>query len=93
MWQQEATSRVAIENGTEEALGDSSESGVICFPRDMQMKEKHEPLGNNPPTTTQSYEDQMVPSMTSSLLRVEKEKSSLDFQISAVDSQAEVPQM
>lgn len=91
MWQQEAASRAAIENGTEEGLGDSSDSGVIAFPQDIQMEENHEPLRNNPPTTTRRYEDQMVPSITSSFLRVEEEESSPDFRISAVDSRAEVP--
>lgn len=91
MWQQEAASRATIENGTEEGLGDSSESGLIAFPQDIQMEENHEPQRNNPPATTRRYEDQMVPSMTSSFLRVEEEESSLDFRISAVDSRAEVP--
>lgn len=91
MWQQEAGSRAAIENGTEEGLGDSFESGVIAFPQDIQMEENHEPLRTNPPATTRRYEDQMVPSLTSSFVRVEEEESSLDFRISAADSRAEVP--
>lgn len=91
MWQQEAGSRAAIENGTEEGLGDSFESGVIAFPQDIQMEENHEPLRTNPPATTRRYEDQMVPSMTFSFVRVEEEESSLDFRISAADSRAEVP--
>lgn len=91
MWQQEAASRAAIENGTEEGLGDSSEAAVIAFPEDIQMEENHEPARNNPPTTTRCYEDQMVPSMTSSLVRVEEEESSLDLRNSAEDSRAEVP--
>lgn len=91
MWQQEAGSRATIENGTEEGLGDSFESGVIAFPQDIQMEENHEPPRNNPPATTRRYEDQMVPSMTSSFVRVEEEESSLDFRISAADSRAEVP--
>ncbi|KAL5779711.1 hypothetical protein ACOSQ2_010448 [Xanthoceras sorbifolium] len=91
MWQQEAASRAAIENGTEEGLGDSFESVPIAFPEDMQMEENHEPARINPPTTTRCYEDQMVPSMTSSLVRVEEEESSLNPRNAAEDSRAEVP--
>lgn len=83
MWQQEAASRAAIENGTEEGLGDSSEAAIIAFPGDIQMEENHEPARNNPPTTARCYEDQMVPSITSSLVRVEEEESSLDLRNSA----------
>ena len=90
MWQQEAASRAAIENGTEEGLGDSAEIGVIAFPEDIQMEENHEPLRNNAPATTRRYEDQMVPSITSSIVRAEEE-SSLDFRIGGADSRAEVP--
>ncbi|XP_044478457.1 cryptochrome-1-like isoform X2 [Mangifera indica] len=91
MWQQEAASRAAIENGTEEGLGDSSEAALIAFPGDIQMEENHEPARNNPPTTARCYEDQMVPSITSSLVRVEEEESSLDLQNSVEASRAEVP--
>lgn len=90
-WQQEAASRAVIENGTEEGLGDSSESTPIAFPQDIQMAENHEPVRNNPATTIRHYEDQMVPSMTSSLVRVEEEEPSLDIQNLAADSRAEVP--
>lgn len=92
MWQHEAASRAAIENGTEEGLGDSSESTPIAFPQDIQMEENHEPVRNNQlPAAIRRYEDQMVPSITSSLLRVEEEESSLDLQNSVADSRAEVP--
>lgn len=90
MWQLEAASRATIENGTEEGLGDSSESTLIAFPQDIQMEENHELPRNNPPTTRR-YEDQMVPSMTSSLVRVEEEETSLDLQVLAEESRAEVP--
>lgn len=90
MWQQEAASRAAIENGTEEGLGDSSDSAPIAFPQDILMEENPEPARNDLPATAQCYEDQMVPSMTSSLVRVEEE-SSLDLRNSAEDSRAEVP--
>ncbi|KAJ4701338.1 cryptochrome 1 [Melia azedarach] len=73
MWQQEAASRAAIENGTEEGLGDSSDSAPIAFPQDILMEENPEPARNDLPATAQCYEDQMVPSMTSSLVRVEEE--------------------
>jgi cryptochrome 1 len=91
MWQQEAASRAAIENGTEEGLGDSAESTPIAFPQDIQMAENHEPVRDNLPTTIRRYEDQMVPSMTTSLVRVEEEEPSSDLQNLAADSRAEVP--
>ncbi|KAF2291555.1 hypothetical protein GH714_025587 [Hevea brasiliensis] len=91
MWQQEAASRAAIENGTEEGLGDSSESAPIAFPQDIQMEESHEPVRNNLPTTIWRYEDQMVPSMTSSLVRVGEEETSSDLRNFSDDSRAEVP--
>ncbi|GKV09348.1 hypothetical protein SLEP1_g20862 [Rubroshorea leprosula] len=93
MWQLEAASRAAIENGTEEGLGDSSESAPIAFPQDIQMEEIREPVGNNPPipTTIRRYEDQMVPSITSSFLRVEEEETSSDLRNLADESRAEVP--
>ncbi|KAL7245663.1 hypothetical protein ACSBR2_000902 [Camellia fascicularis] len=90
MWQQEADSRAALENGTDEGLGDS-ESMLIAFPTDIQMDLDHEPERNNNPTTVRHYEDQMVPSMTSSLLRVEEEETSLDLRNPVADSRAEVP--
>ncbi|KAF5955304.1 hypothetical protein HYC85_008160 [Camellia sinensis] len=90
MWQQEADSRAAFENGTDEGLGDS-ESMLIAFPTDIQMDLDHEPERNNNPTTVRRYEDQMVPSMTSSLLRVEEEETSLDLRNPVADSRAEVP--
>ncbi|XP_059631348.1 cryptochrome-1 isoform X3 [Cornus florida] len=91
MWQQEAASRAAIENGTEEGLGDSSESTPIAFPQDIQMEVDHEPVRNNPTAAIRRYEDQMVPSMTSSFVRVDEEEVSLDLQNSAGESRAVVP--
>ncbi|KAI9106871.1 hypothetical protein K1719_022399 [Acacia pycnantha] len=91
MWQQEAASRAVIENGTEEGLGDSFETTPIAFPQDIQMEEIHEPVGHNPPPVTRRYEDQMVPSITSSLLRVEEEETSSDLRNTTGDSRAEVP--
>ncbi|THF95792.1 hypothetical protein TEA_020810 [Camellia sinensis var. sinensis] len=91
MWQHEATSRAALENGTEEGLGES-EALPVAFPPDTQMDvDVHEPARNNNPTMARRYEDQMVPSMTSSLLRVEEEEVSLDLRNRATDSRAEVP--
>ncbi|XP_050377052.1 cryptochrome-1 isoform X2 [Argentina anserina] len=83
MWQHE---RAAVENGTEEGLGESSESTPFAFPQDIQMEDSHDQVRNNPPLPTQRYEDQMVPSITTSLVRVEEEESSLDLPI-----RAEVP--
>lgn len=88
MWQLEAASRAALENGTEEGLGDS-ESMPIAFPPDIHMDMDHEPITTNH-NTVRRYEDQMVPTLTSSLLRVEEEESSLDLR-NSVDSRAEVP--
>ena len=91
MWQQEAASRAAMENGTEEGLGDSAESAPIAFPQDIQMEERPEPVRNNLPHGTRRYQDQMVPSITSSHVRVEEEETSSDLRNSAADSRAEVP--
>ncbi|KAI8002683.1 Cryptochrome-1 [Camellia lanceoleosa] len=91
MWQHEAASRAALENGTEEGLGES-EALPVAFPPDIQMDvDVHEPARNNNPTMARRQEDQMVPSMTSSLLRVEEEEVSLDLGNRATDSRAEVP--
>jgi cryptochrome 1 len=90
MWQLEAASRAAIENGSEEGLGDSAEveEAPIEFPRDITMEET-EPTRLNP---NRRYEDQMVPSITSSLIRPEEdEESSLNLRNSVGDSRAEVP--
>lgn len=88
MWQHEAASRAVIENGTEEGLGDSSDSAPIAFPQDME--EDRTTLRNNPTTTTiRRYEDQMVPSMTTSLVRVESEETSSDLRVER--GRAEVP--
>ncbi|WCJ44458.1 cryptochrome 1 [Euphorbia peplus] len=91
MWQLEAASRAAIENGTEEGLGDSADSAPIAFPRDILMEENHEPVRNIPPATVRRYEDQMVPSMTCSLIRAEEEETSSDLRNAAEDGRAEVP--
>ncbi|CAL0305564.1 unnamed protein product [Lupinus luteus] len=90
MWQLEAASRAVTENGTEEGLGDSSESIGVAFPQDIQMEESDEPARNNSPPVARRYQDQMVPSITSSLARVEEEVTS-DIRNSAEESRAEVP--
>lgn len=90
MWQHEATSRAAIENGTEEGLGDSAESAPIAFPEDIQMEENHETMQNNPPGPVRRYEDQMVPSITS-LVRAYEDETSSGIQNSVGDTRAEVP--
>lgn len=92
MWQNEAASRAALENGTEEGLGESSESGPIAFPQDMQVEMDQEPVRNNNAaiTTIRRYEDQMVPSMTSSLVRTEYDETSFDVR-NSVENRAEVP--
>ncbi|PKI54253.1 hypothetical protein CRG98_025368, partial [Punica granatum] len=98
MWQHEAASRAAIENGTEEGLGDSSEFAPIAFPQDVQMEEEIAPAPspeparnhNHLPGSTRRYEDQMVPSITS-LVRAEDEETSSDVRNSVGDSRGEVP--
>nr|GLL39617.1 cryptochrome-1-like [Ipomoea trifida] len=93
MAQHEAASRAAMENGMEEGHGDSTESAPLAFPRDAQMEMDHEPTRNNPSATAiRHYEDQMVPSITSSFFRAEDEETSLDLRNSAEDSRAEVPE-
>ncbi|XP_010538941.2 PREDICTED: cryptochrome-1 [Tarenaya hassleriana] len=98
MWQLEAVSRAVMENGTEEGLGDSSdlEPAPIAFPRDITMEEPQEiqePTRHNPAAApTRRYEDQMVPSITSSLIRLEEEEESyVELRNSAGDNRAEVP--
>ncbi|KAF0890329.1 hypothetical protein E2562_002737 [Oryza meyeriana var. granulata] len=91
MWQLEAASRAAMDNGMEEGLGDSSEVPPIEFPRELQMEVDREParVTANVLTTARRREDQMVPTMTSSLHRAETEISA-DLG-NSVDSRAEVP--
>lgn len=92
MWQQEAAHRAAIENGTEEGLGDSAESAPIAFPQDLQMDIDREPLRNNQVVNNRLYEDQMVPSITSTLFRVADDETTSDLrQPSMEDGRAEVP--
>ncbi|KAL9265610.1 Cryptochrome-1-like protein [Drosera capensis] len=91
MWQQEAASRAANEYGTEEGLGDSSEGAPIAFPQDLQMEVDDQPARDNQTTTNRRYEDQMVPSITSSFIRFEDEEASSDRRSSAADGRAEVP--
>ncbi|PIA52145.1 hypothetical protein AQUCO_01000194v1 [Aquilegia coerulea] len=90
MWQLEAASRAAIENGTEEGLGDSSDSAPIAFPQDI-MDVDHEPARNDTTSIPRRHQDQMVPSMTSSFLKVSDESSS-EHRESAENSRQEVPQ-
>jgi cryptochrome 1 len=75
----------------EEGLGDSSDVPLIEFPQDLQMEVHWEParVTANVPTTAQRRQDQMVPTMTASLNRVETEVSA-DLGNSQ-DSRAEVP--
>ncbi|KAI3513688.1 hypothetical protein L1887_21027 [Cichorium endivia] len=92
MWQHEASSRAILENGIEEGLGDSSEAAPIAFPQDMDMEMDDNTLRTNPTTTTiRHYEDQMVPSMTTSLFRGGEEESSSEIGNLGEDSRAEVP--
>ncbi|CAH9117151.1 unnamed protein product [Cuscuta epithymum] len=95
MWQHEAASRAAVENGVEEGHGDSSEYIPVAFPEDiMQTTDPNveSPLRNNNQTATTitrggGYQDQMVPSITSSLSR----GSSMYLRNPSEDNRAEVP--
>ncbi|XWS14992.1 hypothetical protein CRYUN_Cryun35bG0056200 [Craigia yunnanensis] len=94
MWQHEAASRAAIENGREEGLGYSTESAPFAFPQDIQMEENLEPARNNAPAAIRRYEDQMVSSMTSSLVRAHNNNTFPQFNFpigvgTAEDSTAE----
>ncbi|KAF0906478.1 hypothetical protein E2562_011470 [Oryza meyeriana var. granulata] len=93
MWELEAASRAAMENGMEEGLGDSSDVPPIAFPQELQMEVDRapaQPTVHGPTTAGRRREDQMVPSMTSSLVRAETELSA-DFENSSMDSRPEVP--
>ncbi|KAI4389444.1 hypothetical protein MLD38_001672 [Melastoma candidum] len=90
MWQHTAASRAAMENGTEEGLGESSESTPIAFPQDVPMEENHEVVRNNLPGLVRRYEDQMVPSITS-LVSVEDAETTSGIENSVGNSRAEVP--
>ncbi|XP_021743539.1 cryptochrome-1-like isoform X2 [Chenopodium quinoa] len=93
MWEQEAAYRAAIENGTEEGLGDSAEYAPIEFPQDLRMDIDREPVrNNNQIDINRRHEDQMVPSITSTLFRVDDYETSSDVQQHSVgDGRAEVP--
>lgn len=93
MWELEAAHRAAVENGTEEGLGDSAETDPIEFPQDLQMDIDREPVRiNNHSVINRRHEDQMVPSITSTLFRVEDYETSSDVQQQSVEQgRAEVP--
>ncbi|XP_047321241.1 cryptochrome-1-like [Impatiens glandulifera] len=99
MWRLEASSRDGAENGAEEGIGDSELTPIIAFPSqetlmdtDLQPAPARNNINNtNNPTTLRRYEDQMVPSMTSSFIRVvEEEETSMDVR-DIVERRAEVP--
>ncbi|CAL5027150.1 unnamed protein product [Urochloa decumbens] len=91
MWQLEAASRATMNNGMEEGLGDSSEVPPIEFPQELQMEVDRQPAQAtaNVQMTARRREDQMVPTMTSSLNRAETEISA-DLGNSE-DTRAQVP--
>ncbi|CAO2834361.1 unnamed protein product [Amaranthus hypochondriacus] len=93
MWEQEAAYRAAIENGTEEGLGDSTEE-PIEFPQDLRMDIDREPVrnSNNQNDVNRRHLDQMVPSITSTLFRVEDYETSSEVQQYSVEhGRGEVP--
>ncbi|KAI4984318.1 hypothetical protein ZWY2020_057550 [Hordeum vulgare] len=75
MWELEAASRAEIENGMEEGLGDSSDEPPIAFPQELQHMEVDRATSHTPATAgpARRRADQMVPSITSSLVRAETE--------------------
>lgn len=93
MWELEAASRAEMENGMEEGLGDSSDVPLIAFPQELQQMEVDREMVRGtihiPTPAGRRRADQMVPSMTTSLVRAETELS-VDFGSSEV-SRAEVP--
>lgn len=95
MWEQEAAYRASIENGTEEGLGDSAEFAPIEFPQDLRMDIDREPArnGNNQNEVNRPrHEDQMVPSITTTLFRVDDYETSSEVQQHSVGNvRAEVP--
>ncbi|KAL7596277.1 hypothetical protein Lser_V15G30947 [Lactuca serriola] len=92
MSQHEASSRAILENRIEEGLGDSSQTALIAFLQDMEMEIEGNTLRTNPTTTTiRHYEDQMLPSMTTSLFRGGEEESSSEIGNVMEDRMAEVP--
>ena len=92
MWELEAASRAAMENGMEEGLGDSSDVALIDFPQELQMEVDRQPVQptQTPMMAGRRREDQMVPSMTSSFIRAETELTA-DFGNISEDSRPEVP--
>uniref|UniRef100_A0A0A9CTV6 Cryptochrome C-terminal domain-containing protein n=1 Tax=Arundo donax TaxID=35708 RepID=A0A0A9CTV6_ARUDO len=91
MWQLEAASRATMNDGMDEGLGDSSEVPPIEFPQELRMEVDRQPVQAtaNVPMAARRREDQMVPTMTSSLNRAETELST-DLG-NGEDSRAEVP--
>ncbi|GAB2265126.1 Cryptochrome-1 [Dionaea muscipula] len=90
MWQDEAAARAINDNGRE-GLGNSSESTQIAFPQELQMDVNDEPTTrDNETTMNRGYEDQMVPSITSSFIRYEDEETS-DVRNSTAGGRAVVP--
>ncbi|KAL8138283.1 hypothetical protein V2J09_004284 [Rumex salicifolius] len=90
MWQQEAAAR---ENGTEEGLGDSSESDPPHMEIDQQQQptRHHNHQGTAANNGHRWFEDQMVPTITSSFIRVGDEETISGLQNSVESSRAEVP--
>ncbi|XP_020575643.1 cryptochrome-1 [Phalaenopsis equestris] len=92
MWQNETASSAAMENETEEGLGDSSDLPAFYYPQEIHMEVDPEPhRANNLQSTTRRYSDQLVPSITSSLIRAEEDAVSVDISSAREDSRAEVP--
>ncbi|ERN14624.1 hypothetical protein AMTR_s00038p00182380 [Amborella trichopoda] len=91
MWQLEANSRAAMENGTEEGLGDSSESPPLDFPQEEMEVDNQPARPTGQIGATRRLADQMVPSMTVSSFRVEEEEEPSSNTGSSRDNRPEVP--
>lgn len=90
MWELEAASRAEIENGMDEGLGDSSDEPPIAFPQELQQMEVDRATIHTPATAGRRRADQMVPSITSSLVRAETE-TELSAAFESEVSRPEVP--
>uniref|UniRef100_A0A0C9S679 TSA: Wollemia nobilis Ref_Wollemi_Transcript_11627_2812 transcribed RNA sequence n=1 Tax=Wollemia nobilis TaxID=56998 RepID=A0A0C9S679_9CONI len=87
MWQREAAERAALENGTEEGLGESLGNSNNLLTEHMDVD--REPVRNNPEFVARTHEDQMVPSITNELRSAEP--SSLNAFNEVLSERAEVP--
>lgn len=90
MWQREAAERAALENGTEEGLGESVENSNDALSEHMDVD--REPVRNNAEFAARSQMDQMVPSITNEFQSTRVPyNSSQDTSDEGLSERAEVP--